>query len=121
MRPAFGRVLQDDEGGATVLAALAMSALIAVVVMVIHVGSAVGARHQAQSAADLAALAGAGALDRGVADACETARGLAVRMGTQLRECTIDEWDVIVTVGQPVFLGRFGMSDAIASARAGPG
>ncbi|MEK8069786.1 Rv3654c family TadE-like protein [Rhodococcoides navarretei] len=113
--------MQDDEGGATVLAALAMSALIAVVVMVIHVGSAVGARHQAQSAADLAALAGAGALDRGASDACETARGLAGRMGTELRECTIDEWDVIVTVGQPVFLGRFGMSDAIASARAGPG
>ena len=65
--------LRDDEGGATVLAAMAMSALIAVVVMVMHVGSAVGARHQAQSAADLAALAGAGALDRGVADACETA------------------------------------------------
>ncbi len=50
--------MQDDEGGATVLAAMAMSALIAVVVMVVHVGSAVGARHQAQSAADLAALAG---------------------------------------------------------------
>ncbi|MBY3988317.1 flp pilus-assembly TadE/G-like family protein [Rhodococcus fascians] len=112
--------VRDDEGGATVLAALAMSALIAVVVMVMHVGSAVGARHQAQSAADLAALAGAGALDRGVADACKTARTLAVRMGTQLRECSIDEWDVIVTVGQPVFLGRFGMSDAIATARAGP-
>jgi secretion/DNA translocation related TadE-like protein len=112
--------VRDDEGGATVLAALAMSALIAVVVMGLHVGSAVGARHQAQSAADLAALAGARALDRGVADACETARTLAVRMGTQLRECTIDEWDVIVTVGQPVFLGRFGMSDATATARAGP-
>ncbi|MGB6073492.1 MAG: Rv3654c family TadE-like protein, partial [Rhodococcus sp. (in: high G+C Gram-positive bacteria)] len=68
--------MQDDEGGATVLAAMAMSALIAVVVMVVHVGSAVGARHQAQSAADLAALAGAGALDRGVADACETARSV---------------------------------------------
>ncbi|MBY4214779.1 flp pilus-assembly TadE/G-like family protein [Rhodococcus fascians] len=116
MKPGVG----DDEGGATVLAALAMSALIAVVVMVMHVGSAVGARHQAQSAADLAALAGAGALDRGVSDACETARTLAMRMGTELRECTIDEWDVIVTVGQPVFLGRFGMSDAIATARAGP-
>ena len=113
--------LRDDEGGATVLAAMVMSALIAVVVMVMHVGAAVGARHQAQSAADLAALAGAGALDRGVADACETARGLAIRMGTQLRECTIDDWDVIVAVGQPVFLGRFGMPDAIASARAGPG
>ncbi|MDV6262556.1 flp pilus-assembly TadE/G-like family protein [Rhodococcus yunnanensis] len=112
---------RDDEGGATVLAALAMSALIAVVVMVMHVGSAVGARHQAQSAADLAALAGAGALDRGVVDACESARALSVRMGTELRECTIDDWDVIVTVGQPVFLGRFGMSDATASARAGPG
>ena len=111
----------DDEGGATVLAALAMSALIAVVVMVMHVGSAVGARHQAQSAADLAALAGAGALDRGVADACETALSVASRMSTELRECTIDEWDVVVTVGQSVFLGRFGMSDAIASARAGPG
>ncbi|MCJ0894596.1 Rv3654c family TadE-like protein [Rhodococcus sp. ARC_M5] len=113
--------MQDDEGGATVLAALAMSALIAVVVMVIHVGSAVGARHQAQSAADLSSLAGAGALDRGMADACERARSVASRMSTELRECTIDEWDVIVTVGQPVFLGRFGMSDAIASARAGPG
>ncbi|MBY4206120.1 flp pilus-assembly TadE/G-like family protein [Rhodococcus fascians] len=55
-----------------------------------------------------------------VANACETVRTLAVRMGTELRECTIDEWDVVVTVGQPVFLGRFGMSDATATARAGP-
>nr|WP_045200865.1 Rv3654c family TadE-like protein [Rhodococcus sp. B7740] len=118
---AFRRALRDDEGGATVLAALAMSALIAVVVLVMHVGSAVDARHQAQSAADLAALAGAGALDRGVTDACESARSVASRMSTDLRKCTIEGWDVVVTVGQPVFLGRFGMSDAIATARAGPG
>lgn len=102
------------------MAALAMSAMIAVVVMVVHVGSAVGARHQAQSAADLAALAGAGALDAGVVEACESARRLSIRMATTLGECTVEDWDVVVTVEKPVFLGRFGMADAVASARAGP-
>lgn len=109
-----------DEGGATVLAAFALAALLVVVIAVVHVGSAVSARHRAQAAADLSALAAAGALDRGVADACSSAETIARRMSGRLTECTVEDWDVVVEVSITVTLGRFGVRDAVASARAGP-
>lgn len=109
-----------DEGGVTVLAAFALTALLVVVIAVVHVGSAVSARHRAQSAADLSALAAASALDRGVADACSTAEELVERMEGTLSDCVIDGWDVVVEVSISVPLGRFGVRDAVASARAGP-
>lgn len=109
-----------DDGAVTVLAAFVLAAVLAVVIAVVHVGSAVSARHRAQSAADLSALAAAGALDRGVADACATARDLVRRMEGTVTDCTVEDWDVIVEVSITVPLGRFGVRDAVAAARAGP-
>lgn len=109
-----------DEGGATVLAACALAALLVIVIAIVHVGSAVSGRHRAQSAADLSALAAAHALDRGVADACASARIVVERMDARLTDCVTEEWDVVVDVSVTLLLGKFGVRDAVASARAGP-
>ncbi|WP_241010753.1 Rv3654c family TadE-like protein [Mycobacterium camsae] len=82
----------------------------------VYLGSVVVARHRAQAAADLGALAGAAALPQGVAVAC--ARATAVAHGTGVRDaqCRVDGLDVIVTA--EVDVSPRGV--AWASARAGP-
>ncbi len=82
------------------------------------IGSAVVARHRAQSAADLAALAAAARVAAGPAVACGEARAVAGAMHATVRGCDIDQLDVIVTVAVPVG-GRIG-TEARAAARAGP-
>jgi secretion/DNA translocation related TadE-like protein len=76
-----------------------------------HLGSAVVARHRAQAAADLAALAAAARLTLGTEAACGRASGIAHQMGARVTDCSVDELDVVVTVNA----GRAG-----AAARAGP-
>lgn len=112
--------VRDEDGGATVLAAFALAALLVVVIAVVHVGSAVSARHRAQSAADLAALAAAAALDRGLDDACAAGTAVVERMDAVMDSCVVDEWDVQVEVSITLPLGSFGVRDARAAARAGP-
>ncbi|WP_312854044.1 Rv3654c family TadE-like protein [Tsukamurella spumae] len=108
-----------DDGVATVLAAVMVAAIITVVVMVVDVGAAVSARHRAQSAADLAALAGAAsAID--VDAACAAADRLARANAGSLRACSVDGFEVVVRVGVPVSLAVFGADEAVAVARAGP-
>jgi secretion/DNA translocation related TadE-like protein len=84
----------------------------------VRLGSAVVARHRAQSAADLAALAAAARLRRGPAAACQGALGVSRAMGAELADCTVADLDVVIAVvvaaGGPVG-GR-----AHAFARAGP-
>ncbi len=78
------------------------------------VGRAALARQRAETAADLASLAGAGAVQRG-ADGCTAAAGVAARNGASLISCrrTGDDLVVMVRVRAPV--------PASAQARAGPG
>ena len=73
----------------------------------------------AQSAADLAALAGATALVHGSAG-CEAAGDVAVANGTELTACVVTGRRVQVTVRVPdaQWLGR--EVDVLAEARAGP-
>ena len=97
-----------------------MAALLAITVGGVYVGSAVVARHRAQAAADLAALAAAGHLAQGSAVACSHALALAKAMRTSVSQCTVDDLDVVVTVDAAVALGRFGVRPARATARAGP-
>lgn len=81
-----------------------------------YLGSVVVARHRAQAAADLAALAAAARLPSGVAAAC--ARATAVARGTSIDNvgCRVDGLDVVITVRVAVaFAGA-----AQATARAGP-
>lgn len=110
----------SERGSATLTACFALLALLAVTAMVAQLGAAVTARHRAQSAADLAALAAAGTLVEGPVAACATATELATRTGTRLRECAVDQWDVTVVAEVRIPLGLFGARFASAPARAGP-
>ncbi len=110
----------SDAGSATVAAAFAMVAIMVVIVLVVQVGAAVAARHHAQSAADLAALAAAGALDRGNESGCTAAEDIARRMQVRVVSCRIVEWDAIVTVSDRASLSIFGTREVRAAARAGP-
>jgi secretion/DNA translocation related TadE-like protein len=85
-----------------------------------YVGVAAIARHRAQSAADLAALAAAGRLAHGVQAACAQAAAVAAAVQTDIAQCDVDALDVVVAVEVTVALGRFGVGPARAVARAGP-
>ncbi|OBI47248.1 Rv3654c family TadE-like protein [Mycobacterium sp. E796] len=81
-----------------------------------YVGSVVVARHRAQTAADLAALAAAAGLPSGTAAACARATVVARGMRVDDARCAVDDLDVVVTVEVRVaFAGT-----ARAAARAGP-
>lgn len=81
-----------------------------------YLGSVVVARHRAQAAADLAALAGAARLPEGVAAACARATAVVRAMRVGDARCAVQDLDVVVSVDVPVaFAGA-----ARAAARAGP-
>lgn len=88
-----------------------MAVLLAVTVGGAYVGSAVIARHRAQAAADLAALAGAARLPAGPDAACREATAIADAARVVVAGCEVDDLDVVVTIRA----GR-----ARAAARAGP-
>ena len=91
-----------------------MAVLLAITIGGVYVGSAVIARHRAQAAADLAAVAAAVHLGAGTGTACSQASTLARAMGTAVTQC------VVITVETRVALGRIGVGPARATARAGP-
>lgn len=97
-----------------------IAVLFAVTVGGIGFGAAVIARHRAQSAADLAALAGALDLPVGADAACARASALARSMQAAHADCVVDDLDIVVTVDMAVTFGRWGVGPARASARAGP-
>ena len=97
-----------------------MAVLLAVAIGGVYVGSAVIARHRAQAAADLAAVAAAGHLVDGTDAACSRASGLAHAMSTAVTHCVVEDLDVVVTVEAAVALGGIGVGPAHATARAGP-
>ncbi|BBY26257.1 hypothetical protein GCM10023114_24990 [Mycolicibacterium sediminis] len=78
------------------------------------------ARHRAQAAADLAALAAAEQLGAGLDAACARAGSIATRMHGSVAECAIDGLDVVLRVEVAAALGRWGVGRASAAARAGP-
>ncbi len=81
-----------------------------------YLGSVVVARHRAQAAADLAALAAAADLPSGARAACARAIAVAREMRVDDSRCEVDDLDVVVTVRvMVVFAGA-----ARAAARAGP-
>jgi secretion/DNA translocation related TadE-like protein len=83
-----------------------------------YLGSAVVARHRAQAAADLAALAAAARLAAGPESACAQARAVVREMRVSTISCDVDDLDVVVTVDARVAVG--GWASARAAARAGP-
>nr|WP_072740294.1 Rv3654c family TadE-like protein [Rhodococcus triatomae] len=112
--------VRPDSGSASVIGAFVIVVLLVITAALIHVGAAVGARHRAQSAADLAALAGAAALVSGVEAACAAADSVAARNAATVDTCTVEDWDVTVQVSTRVAISIPGSSEAHAVARAGP-
>jgi secretion/DNA translocation related TadE-like protein len=95
-------------------------AVLALFVIELQLGAAVAARHQAEAAADLAALASAAQAVAGQDVACRSAARVAERMSTTLNSCELHGWDSVVRVSaRPASLvEHFGVANA--AARAGP-
>ncbi|WP_432561546.1 Rv3654c family TadE-like protein [Kineococcus sp. SYSU DK003] len=106
-----------DEGSGSVLAVGLCAVLLSGVVLGLGVGSAVVARHRAEAAADLAALAAADVvLGRADGDPCTRARVVLAAHGAGAQGCAVAA-DGSVTVTATVRAGVLGT--ARASARAG--
>ena len=118
--PVAGRCTRGAESGVVTVLGIALVALIATVALA---GAAVvgilDAHRRAESAADLAALAGGGAVAGG-RDPCAAADAVARRNGAQLEQCDPQGLTVavVVTVPGPRLLGL--LSPLSARARAGP-
>jgi secretion/DNA translocation related TadE-like protein len=111
---------RDERGGATLFAVAVIGVLVLVGAGLGVVGAMVHAHRAAQSAADLAALAGAQARARG-RDPCAAAAAVAGANHATLEGCAVEAADVRlrVTVAGPHWLGQ--RHDLSADARAGPG
>jgi secretion/DNA translocation related TadE-like protein len=109
----------DETGAATVLALTLLAALVAVAVALAPLGGALVASRRAAAAADLAALAGASALQRGQ-DACAAAARVAAANHARVASCAVGMQDVRLRV--VVDAGRvLGRSLQVSGrARAGP-
>lgn len=112
--------MTGDRGSVTVLAAVAIAALVLIATLVMAVGAAEIARHRATGAADLAVLAAAAAAADGSDEehACARARWVADTMTVHLDRCWFDGADALVEVsaapGGPL------TGPVHAHARAGP-
>lgn len=115
-RPASG---DGESGVATVLACVCAMALIAVTGLVVQFGAALLARHRAEIAADLGALAGAARVLQGHRAACERAREVTASNGATVQECVVVGADLLLTVTVAVHLGPLSAATT-GRARAGP-
>jgi secretion/DNA translocation related TadE-like protein len=114
------RVRRDEGGAASLFAVACLAVLLLVGAALGVVAAMVHAHRQAQSAADLASLAGASAVADG-GDGCGAAAQIAAANGAAVQGCRVLGHDVSVrvTVTGPGWLGQSG--DLAAEARAGPG
>ena len=112
--------MADERGAATVAVLAFVSVLLLLGAAFGVVAALVTAHRTAQSAADLAALAGAQALARG-RDPCAGGAAVAAANGARLLSCEPSGAEVRVTVevAGPRWLGQ--RDDLVAEARAGPG
>jgi secretion/DNA translocation related TadE-like protein len=108
-----------DAGVATVLAVVCLVSLLVVTGAVVQFGAAMLARHRAEVAADLAALAAASVLLGGRDRACAAAETYARSNGAQLLSCEQDSLDVRLQVRVRVRAGPL-VGSAVGRARAGP-
>lgn len=108
-----------ERGAATPMVVGCLSLLMVVGAALGVVTAMVRSHRAAQSAADLAALAGATALQRG-RDPCGAASSVAAANEAVLVACRVTGRDVVVRaeVSGPRWLGQQG--DLVAEARAGP-
>lgn len=111
---------RDQRGAASLLATACLGVLLLLGMALGVVGAMVADHRRAQAAADLAALAGAAALQSGQ-DGCARASRVASANAATLTTCRVEGRDVLVTVrtAGPRWLGQVG--DLEGRARAGPG
>jgi secretion/DNA translocation related TadE-like protein len=113
--------IRTERGAGTLLmlwVALAFlgAGLLAVPWIVVSLGS-----HRANTAADLAALSAAQAIQAGDPDACTTAREIATVHHAELTHCTINGEEVVsLTVAVHLRLGALGTPTIQTNSRAGP-
>jgi secretion/DNA translocation related TadE-like protein len=115
-----GRPADPEAGSATVLAAAAVGVLVLLLGLGLQLGAGTLARHRAESAADLAALAGAHEAVRGADVACGRAVAVVERNGGRLLTCSVDGWTVTVVAAAPCACLPSVSGDATGRARAGP-
>jgi secretion/DNA translocation related TadE-like protein len=113
------RRVKDARGAGTVLAVAMIGLLVTVTVAAAGVVGVVASHRTAQSAADLAALAGAAALQDG-GDACAQAAEVADRNRASLTGCKVSGWNVAVVVTAHTASLPGGVLDLDARGRAGP-
>jgi secretion/DNA translocation related TadE-like protein len=109
-----------DRGSATVWAVAGVAVIMTVFLVGLHLGSAVIARHRAEAAADLAALAAAGVAVEGAEASCDRAGEVAAAMGGTITSCRLVGWDALVEVRVPTEVALPGIDGAAGRARAGP-
>lgn len=109
---------RGERGSAALWTVITGLAFMLVAATLALAGTVTVARHRAQAAADLAALAGALDAWDGQAAACDRAADVSVRNGASLVACRLDGLDAIVTV--EVAIGSALQGVVRASARAGP-
>lgn len=100
---------------------------VAAIAILVFVGTALvilttvrTARHQAETAADLAALAGASEIVAFGSDPCAAAATVARANGAELVSCEVNGEMIAVHVSRPVTIGGLSLGSANARARAGP-
>ncbi|MDQ1643330.1 MAG: hypothetical protein QOJ90_2681 [Actinomycetota bacterium] len=113
--------MRRERGSATVWVLLCCLVLFLFVVASLEVGSALVARHRAQTAADLASLAAARRLLAGSATPCAAAARVAAAMGARVSTCHAYRQVVEVVAEVPLTGLLAGLPPARGRARAGGG
>lgn len=113
---------REDRGAVTGLVAALLGVLVLVTAVLAFQGGILVSQRQVQAAADLAALAGAGALQDG-RDGCAAADVIAARNGARLVSCRVGgadgrEVELILERTGPSLFGRSPHLEGLA--RAGP-
>lgn len=92
------RGCRTDDGSATILVVAALGVLTMLLLAGLVMTAAVTASHRARSAADLGALAGALAVQGGLApgDACARAAVVAARNDGRLLSCEVQDGGVVI-------------------------
>lgn len=118
-----GQVRSDaaarDGGVATVFACVACVVMLALAGLGVQLGAVLVARHRAEVAADLAALAGAVVVLGGEQVACARAAAVAQANGAELADCQVIGADLLAQVRSRVRAGPL-LGSATGRARAGP-
>lgn len=115
---AWGR--DRDRGGASIFVLAVGLVLVAAGLAGAAAGAARVGRHQARTAADLGALAGAARAVEGAEAACGRAAQLASANGARMVSCRLDGWEIVVVVQVGVTPLPGLTRTATAAARAGP-